>query len=58
MKKMEVTLGENSFHLNLVCNLHTRGLEVIKLECMLKLKIKGNDRLLTCLQAANICGLF
>ena len=36
------------------------GLEVIKLEYSLKLKIKGNDWLLvdTCPQAANHCALF
>ena len=36
------------------------GLEVIKLEFSLKLKIKCNDWLLadTCLQAANHCTLF
>ena len=36
------------------------GLEVIKLEYSLKLKIKRNDWLLadTCLQAANQCALF
>ena len=36
------------------------GLEVIKLEYILKLKIKRNDWLLadTCLQAANRCALF
>ena len=38
----------------------TNGLEVIKLEYSLRLKIKGNDRLLadTCLRAANKCVLF
>ena len=36
------------------------GLEVIKLELILKLKIKRNDWLLadTCLQAANLCRLY
>ena len=36
------------------------GLEVIKLEFILKLKIKHNDWLLadTCLQAANQCSIF
>ena len=36
------------------------GVEVIKLEFILKLKKKRNDRLLadTCLQVANHCGLF
>ena len=36
------------------------GLEVIKLEFILRLKIKRNDWLLvdTCLQAANHCALF
>ena len=38
----------------------TSGLEVIKLEFILKLKIKCNDWLLaeTCPQAANYCALF
>ena len=38
----------------------TPGLEVIKLEYSLRLKIKHNDLLLadTCLQAANHCALF
>ena len=42
-------------------NIKTRaGLEVIKLESILKLKIKRNDWLLadTCPQAANHCALF
>ena len=36
------------------------GLEVINLEFILRLKIKGNDWLLadTCLQASNHCALF
>ena len=34
------------------------GLEVIKLEYSLRLKIKRNDWLLTCPQAANQCALF
>ena len=36
------------------------GIEVIKLEFILRLKIKRNDRLLadTCPQAANHCALF
>ena len=39
---------------------HRAGLEVIKLEYNLKLKIKHNDWLLvdTCPQAANHCALF
>ena len=41
-------------------NLFRPGLEVIKLEYSLKLKIKRNDLLLaeTCPQAANHCALF
>ena len=44
------------FFLQCVCP----GLEVIKLEFILRLKIKHNDWLLedTCLQAANHCTLF
>ena len=39
---------------------HRHGLEVIKLEFILRLKIKRNDWLLadTCPQAANHCALF
>ena len=50
--------------LDLVARAHTTpsrpGLKVIKLEFILRLKIKRNDWLLakTCLQAANDCSLF
>ena len=60
------TVPWNAFHpvsspatLSAPCNLNP-GLEVIKLEFILRLKIKRNDWLLadTCPQAANHCALF
>ena len=50
----------SSFAINLLSEDERAGLEVIKLEHSLRLKIKRNDWLLadTCLQAANHCTLF
>ena len=57
-RKMTI-LWSFSYNFLVHCKLLS-GLEVIKLEFILKLKIKHNDWLLadTCLQAANHCALF
>ena len=56
---MDLDVGEMEF---IFCDKHPHepGLEVIKFEFILRLKIKRNDWLLadTCPQAANHCALF
>ena len=51
--------GAKKKHLIMIC-IFSSGLEVIKLEFILRLKIKRNDWLFadTCPQAANHCALF